>query len=122
METGCSKQGMAGFSVGKHHGGIVLFQKKEVIYSETIGVCVVDDIVKLADSRKDTYNYYLLRSVFDRTKKAYIPVENHTVQLRNLITPQEALALQNESSYGEKSGQEKREIAYVIEKSAASQK
>lgn len=99
-----------------------MFQKKEVIYSETIGVCVVDDIVKLADSRKDTYNYYLLRSVFDRTKKAYIPVENHTVQLRNLITPQEALALQNESSYGEKSGQEKREIAYVIEKSAASQK
>ncbi len=35
-----------------------MFQKKEVIYSETIGVCVVDDIVKLADSRKDTYNYY----------------------------------------------------------------
>ncbi len=55
-----------------------MFQKKEVIYSETIGVCVVDDIVKLADSRKDTYNYYLLRSVFDKTKKAYIPVENHT--------------------------------------------
>ena len=40
-----------------HGGGISLFQKKEIIYSETIGVCVVDDIVKLADNKKDTYNY-----------------------------------------------------------------
>ncbi len=63
-----------------------MFQKKDVIYSETIGVCIVEDIVKLADNRKDTYSYYLLRSAFDKTKKAYIPVENHTVRLRALIT------------------------------------
>lgn len=99
-----------------------MFQKKEVIYSETIGVCVVDDIVKLADNKKDTYNYYLLCSVFDKTKKAYIPVENHTVQLRNLITLQEALALQGEENYSEKSELVQREVAYVIEKSAADQK
>lgn len=93
-----------------------VFQKREVIYSETIGVCTVEDIVKLADNRKDTYDYYLLRSVYDRTKKAYIPVENHTVQLRNLITPQEAEALQNEDGYDKKSEQVKGEVRYIIEK------
>lgn len=98
-----------------------MFQKKEVIYSETIGVCVVDDIVKLADNKKESYNYYLLRSVFDRTKKAYIPVENHTVQLRSLITPQEALALRDEEHYSEKSEQIKGEVSYVIEKAQLSE-
>lgn len=98
-----------------------MFQKKEVIYSETLGVCIVDDIVKLADARKDTYNYYLLRSVFDKTKKAYIPVEHHTVQLRNLITLQEAQALQNEEGYDGKSDQIKREAAYVIAQSEKKQ-
>lgn len=93
-----------------------MFQKKEVIYSETIGVCIVDDIVKLADNKKDTYNYYLLRSVFDKTKKAYIPVENHTVQLRSLITLQEALTLRDEEHYDEKSEQEKGEVVYVTER------
>ena len=78
-----------------------MFQKKEVIYSGTIGVCVVEDIVRLADSKKEAYNYYLLRSVYDRTKKAYIPVENHTVQLRNLITLQEALALREAADFDE---------------------
>lgn len=99
-----------------------MFQKKEVIYSETIGVCIVDDIVKLADNRKESYNYYLLRSVADRTKKAYIPVENHTVQLRNLITLEEALALQDAEDYAEKSELVRGEAAYVIEKSAAKRK
>ncbi|MDE5823791.1 MAG: CarD-like/TRCF domain protein [Lachnospiraceae bacterium] len=97
-----------------------MFQKKEVIYSETIGVCIVDDIVKLADNKKDTYNYYLLRSVYDKTKKAYIPVENHTVQLRSLITLQEALALRDEEHYDEKSEQEKGEVVYVTERAQKS--
>lgn len=99
-----------------------MFQKKEVIYSETIGVCIVDDIVKLADNKKESYNYYLLRSVYDRTKKAYIPVENHTVQLRKLITVDEARALREEEDFEEKSAQVKGEAAYVIEKSTAKQK
>lgn len=99
-----------------------MFQKKEVIYSETLGVCIVDDIVKLADNKKESYNYYLLRSVFDKTKKAYIPVENHTVQLRNLITPNEAMALRDAKDYDEKSEQIRGEAAYVIEKGTAKQK
>lgn len=99
-----------------------MFQKKDIIYSETIGVCVVEDIVKLADNKRDIYQYYLLRSAFDRKKKAYIPVENHTVQLRNLITLEEALALQDAADYAEKSELVRGEAAYVIEKSAAKQK
>lgn len=99
-----------------------MFQKKEIIYSETIGVCIVDDIVKLADNKKEFYNYYLLRSVFDRAKKAYIPVENHTVQLRNLITVEEASALRDADDYDEKSELVRGEVAYVIERSEVKQK
>lgn len=91
-----------------------MFQKKEVIYSETIGVCVVDDIVKLADSRKDTYSYYLLRSVYDRQKKAYIPVDHHAVRLRRLMTKEEAKKLRDEEGFDEKSEQVKGEVAYLL--------
>jgi len=94
-----------------------LFQKKDIIYSETIGVCIVEDIVKLADNKKDIYQYYLLRSVFDRKKKAYIPVENHSVQLRNLISLQEAAAIQKAQDYEKKSAHVKEEVLYVIENS-----
>ncbi len=92
-----------------------MFQKKEIIYSATIGVCVVEDIVKLADSRKDTYHYYLLRSVSDKTKKAYIPVENHDVLLRKLITPEEALKLQEQEEFQKQSTQQKDEVSYVLQ-------
>jgi predicted AlkP superfamily phosphohydrolase/phosphomutase len=97
-------------------GGKKLFQKKEVIYSENIGVCVVDDIVKLSDSRKESYNYYLLRSVYDKSKKAYIPVDNHSVQLRNLITYDEAKALFNEEDFKEQSELIKGEVNYILKK------
>lgn len=92
-----------------------MFQKKEIIYSETLGVCIVDDIVKLADNKKDTYNYYLLRSLFNKAKKAYIPVENHTVQLRRLITVEEARAIQAEDDFKEKSEQIRGEVQYVLD-------
>ena len=95
---------------------MTLFQKKDMIFSETLGVCSVDDIVKLADNKKDTYYYYLLRSVYDKSKKAYIPMENHSVQLRELITKEEALCLQMEEDFDKKSEQIKGEVRYVIEK------
>lgn len=91
-----------------------MFQKKDIIYSETLGVCSVDDIIKLSDNRKDTYNYYLLRSLFDKTKKAYIPVENHSVKLRELITAEEAHALKNRADFDDFSQTEKDEIAYIL--------
>lgn len=100
----------------KPHGGRTLFQKKDIIYSETLGVCIVDSIVNLSDSRKDTYSYYLLRSIFDKTKKAYIPVENHSVKLRELITSEEAQTLKNGEGFDQLSQIAKDEITYVLAK------
>lgn len=93
-----------------------MFQKKDIIYSETIGVCIIDDIVKLSDNKKDTYSYYLLRSLFDKTKKAYIPVENHTVILRKPITLEEAQAMKNSEGFEERSELIRNEVEYVLEK------
>ena len=68
-----------------------MFQKKQIIYSESIGLCVVDNIVNLTASKNTTaVAYYLLKSVFDEDKVAYIPVENHQVKLRELFTEEEA--------------------------------
>ncbi|MDE7268804.1 MAG: hypothetical protein K2N89_15205, partial [Lachnospiraceae bacterium] len=74
------------------------------------------DIVKLSDSRKDTYSYYLLRSLFDKTKKAYIPVENHSVKLRELISLEEAQALKNSNNFDQFSQITKDEVTYVLDK------
>ena len=93
-----------------------MFQKKDIIYSETLGVCTVDDIVKLSDSRKDTYSYYLLRSIFDKNKKAYIPVENHSVKLRELISLEEAQMLKDSDNFDQCSQTVKDEITYVLDK------
>ena len=91
-----------------------MFQKKDIIYSETLGVCTVEDIVKLSDNRKDTYNYYLLRSLFDKTRKAYIPVESHSVRLRELISTEEAETLKNSEDFEQYSQIVKNEISYIL--------
>jgi hypothetical protein len=91
-----------------------VFQKKEIIFSETLGVCIVEDIVKLSDNRKETYNYYLLKSIYDKSKKAYIPIENHSVQLRNLITYDEAKALFDDEDFKNQKDIIKGEVKYVL--------
>ena len=93
-----------------------MFQKKDVIYSETIGVCIVEDIVKLSDNLIDTYSYYLLRSTFDKTIKAYIPVENHTVRLRALITEEEAREIKDSDLFDQCSQIARNEVLYVLQK------
>jgi len=72
--------------------GMTLFEKKEYIYSDTMGVCIVADIVKLSANNRlgEPVPYYLLRSAFDKSKVAYIPVEKHQVNLRPLISKEEA--------------------------------
>ncbi len=60
-----------------------MFTKKQMIHSETLGICRVEDIVKLANKVGDVTQYYMLRAV-DGGKVAYIPVENHEVKLREL--------------------------------------
>ena len=70
-----------------------MFEKKEIIYSEAIGVCQVAEITKLPAKNGDQILYYGLRSVFDSKKVSYIPVEHHQVQLRELISSDEALKM-----------------------------
>lgn len=70
-----------------------MFQKKQKIYSETQGVCIVDNIVQLPAGKGETLPYYVLKSVFDASKVSYIPVNNHQVSLRELFTEEEAREL-----------------------------
>ena len=67
-----------------------MFQKKDYIYSESMGVCLVADVTNLAPKKGNAVSYYVLKSVYQKDKAAYIPVENHTVELRELITPAQA--------------------------------
>ena len=67
-----------------------MFEKKTYIYDEEMGVCFIEDIARLATKNKQELGYYVLRSVYRTDKVAYIPVENHEVQLRELITKEEA--------------------------------
>lgn len=71
-----------------------MFEKKQIIYSETQGVCQVDNIVSLSATRGEKgIPYYVLRSVFDESNVSYIPVDHHQVKLRELFTREEARAL-----------------------------
>ena len=71
-----------------------MFEKKQIIYSETQGVCRVDNIVSLSAAKGEKgIPYYVLRSVFDTSKVSYIPVEHHQVKLREMFTPEEAKEL-----------------------------
>lgn len=79
-----------------------MFQKKDYIYSETMGVCRVDDVTNLAPKKGSAVAYYVLRSVYQKEKVAYIPVDNHAVELRELISPEQAMAfLENWQSMDE---------------------
>ena len=87
-----------------------MFNKKEVIYSEGIGVCMVADIVNLSVNKKEPIQYYLLKSVFEKNKTSYIPVNGHQVTLRPLITVEEAEVKSKREKISE---HEKKEIEYV---------
>ena len=94
-----------------------MFEKKEYIYSETMGVCKVADIVKLSPNNRlgEPVWYYQLKSAFDQSKVAYIPVENHQVSLRPLVTYEEAEGISAEEA--EKLDEKrKNEIRFVLEK------
>lgn len=93
-----------------------VFEKKQYIYSETMGVCRVADIVKLAANNRmgEPVPYYLLKSAFDKSKVAYIPVENHQVSLRPLISKEEAEAV-TENELEKMSELRKAEIHFVLD-------
>ena len=91
-----------------------MFQKKQKIYSETQGVCIVDNIVQLPAGKGETLPYYVLKSVFDLTKVSYIPVNNHQVILRELFTVEEAKELL-ENPELEKNALLKAAVDYVLQ-------
>ncbi len=90
-----------------------MFQKKQKIYSETQGVCIVENIVQLPAGRGQTLPYYVLKSIMDE-KVSYIPVNNHQVALRELFTVEEANALL-ENPELEKNEQLKAAVQYVLQ-------
>ncbi len=67
-----------------------MFEKKTYIYSENMGVCYVEDVTRLITAQKKEVMYYVLRPVYRKGKAAYIPVENHSVELRELCDPESA--------------------------------
>ena len=90
-----------------------MFQKKQKIYSETQGVCIVENIVQLPRGKGKTVPYYVLRAVSDQ-KVSYIPVNHHQVFLRELFTEQEARELLQQPEL-EKNEKLKAAIDYVLQ-------
>ncbi len=90
-----------------------MFQKKQKIYSETQGVCIVENIVQLPAGRGQTIPYYVLKSIMDE-KVSYIPVNNHQVVLRDLFTEEEARELLQNPEL-EKNEQLKAAVQYVLQ-------
>ena len=96
------------------NGGITMFQKKQMIYSETQGVCRVENIVNLSATKgAPAVAYYVLKPVYTPDKVSYIPVENHKVELRELFTEEEAKALEGTEA-AEKDENLKNAIHYVL--------
>lgn len=92
-----------------------MFQKKQYIYSESQGACIVDNIVQLPAGKGETVPYYVLKSVFDAAKVSYIPVRNHQVVLRELYTREEALKMQEDPEL-EKDKKRKAAVDFVLQR------
>ncbi|MBE5942819.1 MAG: CarD-like/TRCF domain protein [Lachnospiraceae bacterium] len=90
-----------------------MFEKKDIIFSETLGVCQVAELTRLSAKNGEQVMYYGLKSIEDKKKVSYIPVENHQVQLRPLITYDEAKQLE-QGDQAQLSDLQKKEIQYVL--------
>lgn len=104
-----------------------MYQKKDYIVNENYGVCLVEDITKISVNSSNPVSYYVLKPVYDKSNKAYIPVEGHKVVLRDLMSQEEAtVALESlreknmqRSRLAELDDADKRlagEIAFVLKK------
>ena len=80
---------------------IMQWRKKQKIYIETQGVCIVENIVQLPTGKNEKVSYYVLKSLFDPSNVAYIPVEDHKVVLRELFSIEEAKELQKDPTLKE---------------------
>lgn len=91
-----------------------MFQKKDIIFSESIGVCRVDDVTKITMRVGESPMYYVLRSYYDKSKVCYIPVENHQVALRELRSREELEDLLKGTAAKQLPLPEQGEAAYVM--------
>lgn len=94
-----------------------MFRKKDIIFSSGIGVCTVADTVNLSVNKSLPVQYYQLVSIYDQKKVSYIPVEEHQVELRTLIT-EEATEKQKAKELPLK---ELQEVEYVLKRTEKSQ-
>ena len=91
------------------------FEKKQVIFSDTLGVCVVAEVTKLSSGKSEPVLYYKLNSIFEKGKTAYVPAVGHKVKLRELISYEEAEQLK-ETVTEETAPMILHEMEYVLEK------
>ncbi len=77
-----------------------IFEKKQVIFSDTLGVCVVAEVTKLSSGKTEPILYYKLNSIYEKGKTAYVPAVGHKVKLRELITKEEAKCLAEANKEG----------------------
>lgn len=90
-----------------------MFEKKDIIFSEVLGVCKVAEVTKLPAKNNEQILYYGLRSIYDNKKVSYVPVDHHQVLLRNLISYEEAKKL--EPSMEQLSQEQQSEVRYVLQ-------
>lgn len=92
-----------------------MFEKKQLIYSETQGLCRVENIVQLAGrrSKENSIGYYVLKPLFDREQTSYIPVEHHRVELREAFSEEEAREIL-EDEETEKNDKLRRAARYIL--------
>lgn len=92
-----------------------IFEKKQIIFSDTLGVCVVAEVTKLSSGKTEPVLYYKLNSLYEKGKTAYVPAVGHKVKLRELITATEAKEIQ-ETVTEDTDPMILHEIKYVLEK------
>lgn len=93
-----------------------MFEKKEIIFSDVLGVCQVAELTRLPAKNGEQMLYYGLRSVYDKHKVSYIPVEHHQVLLRPLISYEEALKRSGQMQAEGKPGQTEGKLGQTEEK------
>jgi len=92
-----------------------IYEKKQVIFSDSLGVCVVAEVTKLSSGKTEPVLYYKLNSLYEKGKTAYVPAVGHKVKLRELITVEEAEKLKEKVTEDTET-KILHEINYVLEK------
>lgn len=87
--------------------GKIIYSKKDYVYADTLGVCRVEEVTNLATKDGNVTQYYGLRCMQHETTTAYFPVEGHEVNIRPLITKEEAVKITEMSDDDKKELDEK---------------